>query len=938
MPRLYYALAGLAQASAVLGANFTLTGRQLRMTWSNDSTSDGSWAASVATLSDSGVWTTQSTNLGQYSVLTNYTTVAQSTTLVEAGALGTLEQFGADTVEPTSGSCSSGKTITTLTTTSSVANGTYTAVWWIDTSRSWDLLAVNTTWTTPAAGWVSLASPRLVDLEDNDLDWGVVPGYWSANSVETSKELFYNYVQGVPASNWVTLESSTTSLVSILGSKNSGTTFSTIAHPSLARDPFADNSTATQQQWNVGMSLRGPTGTLSPTAYYPVLGQAHSQLAKGASITARFYYSVTPGNETQWYEVSRFVSQEVYPLDLYDSMAVNTDSFSDRIHRIHDFVTSSASKWHLWTYEGLEMGAESGKLSDVASMWMVQKLTGDPLILNERLPYARNFKLGQQDTTGGTFNGAALGEYYLNGAFVCELLWTSLSTVDYVSPMFTTFYILSDVGNILLFNQTDSLLLERFTLAADKLLSWQKDTGNFDVGYRKSNPATLMYPELLDLRATWYGLLAAYRVLNDDKYLAGAEAGAQWFIENAVNTGRWLGVCDDTYLYPDFQTAHAAGALLQLYDITGNSVYLDAAVQTAKFYTLHIFNHPQVDTSTKNSAGTILADWQISQVGLNYEHAGYGGSVNYHGPITISSHAGLFVKIYEATKDSHFLQLARIAARGRDAFVTPVSGIPSYYWIQGNTGGSSYPWHGWWHIGWLTDYLVSSAHLLSGGEISFPEGFMTSKVGSHVPYGFATGTIYGTEADLWQPRSLVNVTGTNSANVDWLTARSTDGTKLFVILLNEIATDVSVTLSMDSRQLKIFDITHFGTLSVLSGSAKATGDSTWSVQIAGQGMTVLEIATTFNSDPLGPPFRTYTVTGSAKAPTVAWSYWTTLDSWVEWAVPGSGVWTSLPSSTNYTFSTTLDLSAVTVPQIKIRIGTESGNKTGISDATYWTVN
>ncbi|CAK7212644.1 hypothetical protein SEUCBS140593_001572 [Sporothrix eucalyptigena] len=936
MPRLFVALAGLAQASAVLGATYTVTGRQLRLTWSNDTSTDGAWSASVATLSG-GVWTTQSTSLGQYSVLTNYTTASQSTTLVEAGTLGTLEQFGADVVLPNGGS-SNAKAVTSLTTTSSVANGTYTAAWWIDQSRTWDLLAVNTTWTTPKAGWVSLASPRLVDLEDSDLDWGVVPGYWTANSVETSKELFYNYVQGVPSSNWVTLESSTTSLVSILGSKSSGTTFATVAHPSLARDPYNNFAVANQEQWNVGMSLRGPTGTLSPTAYYPVLGQANSQVAAGTNVTARFLYSVRPGNTTQWYEVSKFVSQEIYPLDLYDSRAVNTDSFSDRIHRIHDFVTSSSSKWHLWTYEGLTMGAESGKLSDVASMWMVQHVTGDPLIVNERLPYARNFKLAQQDTSGDSaFNGAALGEYYLNGAFVSELLWSSLSTADYVSPIFTTFYILSDVGNILLFNQTDTVLLERFTLAAQKLLSWQKTAGNFDVGYLKSNPATLKYPELTDLRATWYGLLTAYRVLNDTSYLEGAELGAQWFIENAVNTGRWLGVCDDTYLYPDFQTAHAAGALLQLYDITGNSVYLDAAVQTAKFYTLHIFNHPNVDDTTKTYAGAALADWQVSQVGLNYEHAGYGGSVNYHGPITISSHAGLFVRIYENTGDELFLQLARIAARGRDAFVTPVSGIPSYYWIQGNTGGSSYPWHGWWHIGWLTDYLVSSAHLLSGGEISFPEGFMTSKVGSHVPYGFESGTIYGTPANLWQPRSLVNITGANSANVDWLTARSTDGTKLFVILINEIATPVTATLTLDPRSLVAFDVATWGTLDVLAGTASSAGSNAWTVELGANGLAVLSIDTTFATDPLGPSFRSYSVSGSATAPTVAWSYWTTVESWAEWAVPGSGVWTSLPSSTNYTFSATLDLSEVTVDQIKIRIGTQSGSKTGVSDATYWTV-
>ncbi|CAK7240552.1 MAG: hypothetical protein STHCBS139747_001995 [Sporothrix thermara] len=950
MPCLSLILTGLVQALPVLGSTYTITGRQLRLTWSNDTTSDGSWAASVAAL-DSGVWTTQSSDLGQYSVLTNFTTAAQSSTLVEAGALGTLQQFGADTVVP-SGSGSGGDATLLTTTTTNVGGdagstgGVYTAVWAIDQSRSWDLLAVNVTWTQPRTGWVSLASPRLVDLEDSDLDWGVVPGYWSANSIETSKELFYGYVQGVPSSNWVTLESSTTSLVAIVGSRSSGTTFATVAHPSLARDPYANNfDVSYQEAWNVGMSLRGPTGTLSPTAYYPVLGKAHSQVAAGANVTARFYFSVVPGNTTtQWYEVSRFVSQEVYPLDAYDSRAVNTDALSDRIHRIHDFVTSAASLWHRWTYENLTLGAESGKLSDVASMWMVQRLTGDPLILNERLPYARNFKLAQQDTSGSVFDGAALGEYYLNGAFVSELVWSGLSTADYVSPIFTTFYLLSDVGNILLFNETDTLLRERFTLAAEKLLSWQKPAGNFDVGYLKSSPAALKYPELLDLRATWYGLLAAYRVLNDTAYLEAAERGAQWFITNAVATGRWLGVCDDTALYPDFQTAHAAGALLQLYDATGNTTYLDAAVQTARFYTLHIFNHPAVGNddgaATKTYAGAALADWQLSQVGLNYEHAGYGGSVNYHGPITLSSHAGLFVRIYEATGDAHFLQLARLAARGRDAFVTPASGIPSYYWIQGNTGGSSYPWHGWWHIGWLTDYLVASAHMLSGGEITFAQGLMTSKVGSHVPYGFASGTIYGTAAELWQPRNLVNVSGTDSsANVDWLTARSTDGTKLFVMLLNEVATPLTATLTLDPRQLVAFDVATWGTLNVLAGTASVDSSktNTWSVSIVGNGLTVLEIPTTFGTDPLGPVFRSYSVTGPATAPTVAWSYWIAVESWAEWAVPGSGVWTSLAASTNYTFAATLDLSSVTVDQIKIRIGTRSSTKTGISDATYWTV-
>ncbi|EPE02449.1 atp synthase f0 sector subunit c [Ophiostoma piceae UAMH 11346] len=507
------------------------------------------------------------------------------------------------------------------------------------------------------------------------------------------------------------------------------------------------------------------------------------------------------------------------------------------------------------------------------------------------------------------FDGAALGEYYLNGAFVSELVWKSLSTADYVSPIFTTFYILSDVGNILLFNQSDALLLTRFTRATKKLLSWQTTAGSFD---------------LTDYRATWYGLLAAYRILNDTAYLDAAEAGAQWFIKNAVSTGRWLGVCDDTYLERDFNMAHAVGALLQLYGLTGTTAYLDAAIRTAQFYTLHIFNHPQVDASVKKSAGAAIQDWQMSQVGLNFENAGYGGSVDYHGPITISSHAGLFVRIYEHTQDELFLELARTAARGRDAYV------------QGNTGGSSYPWHGWWHIGWLKDYFISLAHMLSDGKIRFPQGFMTSKVGSHVPYGFKSCTIYGNAVDLWQPRGLVNIGG--SANVDWFTARSTDGRKLFVVLLNELASAATVTMTLDPRALMASEVATWGTATALAGSVTRSGSNTWLVSVASEGLSVVEIPTMFAADPLGPAFRSYTVNGTSTAPTVSWSYWIAVESWVEWAVPGSGVWTSMLSSTNYTFSTTLDLGDVTASQVKVRIATKSGSNAGVSAATYWTVN
>jgi hypothetical protein len=575
-----------------------------------------------------------------------------------------------------------------VTTKSTVDQGTLTANWWIDSTRSRELIAVDVTWTPSKAGWHSISSPRIAVIPDNELGWGVVPGYWSSNQLESNTDLEYTWVQGVPKDPFVTFEASTTSLVAILSSNKTGTNIAAIAHPSLARDPYPSSSISGQTQWNVGMSLRSRNGSLTPGVHYPILGQAHSQMAAGSSVSATFLYAIASAPET-WYDVHKFVHEEVYSIYEYGKRAKNFLSLSDRISKVHDFLVTSASKWHTWDYLNLTMGAESGKLSDVGGMWMMQRLTSDPSMLVERLPYARNFKLGQQDTSGGVFNGAALGEYFKNGQFVSELVWVGSSSPDYVSPMFTTFYTLSDMGNILLFNTTDKLLLDRLELAAEKLLSWQKSDGSFDVGYIRSSPSTLKFPNLTDNRATWYGFIPAYRILKDTKYLDAAEAGARWFIDHVIATGRWIGVCDDSLLYPDFATAHAAQALLDLYELTSKGEYLEASVAAAKFYTLHIFNHPIASDAVKTRGIETLQDWQLSQVAMNYEHAGFTGSVNSNGPITLASHAGFFLRMYEATNDTLFRDLARFGARGRDAFVDPRSSISSYYWMSGNTGGSN---------------------------------------------------------------------------------------------------------------------------------------------------------------------------------------------------------------------------------------------------------
>src|SRR5690606_33486566 len=112
----------------------------------------------------------------------------------------------------------------------------------------------------------------------------------------------------------------------------------------------------------------------------------------------------------------------------------------------------------------------------------------------------------------------------------------------------------------------------------------------------------------------------------------------------AVDKGYFLGVCGDTRFAPDFATVQMAQSFLDLYELTGNQTYKDVAIRVGQFYTTSIYSHPVPDSSKKIVKGNQVFDWQISQVGLGFEHGGIIGSANSHGPILLASHAGLFIR------------------------------------------------------------------------------------------------------------------------------------------------------------------------------------------------------------------------------------------------------------------------------------------------------
>lgn len=673
------------------------------------------------------------------------------------------------------------------------------STWTMDKKFSSDII-VTITLKAKADGYYSIASPSLSTVSEDNLSWGVIPGHFQGAAIEKDFVKAYVYGQGIPDKP-VLVRERTASTLSPCITNADGITIAVIPEPGTGRSSWGTDKN-THDDWQLGLSLMNKKGQLTPTVYHPVLGEKGSFLKAGETKEFKFRYSISSND---WFEVTKHASQNIYKFGDFLKLKKTSQSLTDRILAMHRYaINDTTSKWRTEQFNSNTIGAQAYlggvvgavkdamKNSDYGAMWMLANIMNDPVLKETRLPYARNFKLEQQQMTDGFFKGAVIGQYYLSKSKRFTEEYGS-----YVEPIGLTYYNLMDIGNILLFNPEDNLLKSRFIAGAEKLLEWQDEYGKWQVAYDRETAKDL-FTELEDLRPTFYGLVVAYRILKDEKYLVAARKGADWYIKNAIDKGHFLGVCGDTRFVADFATGQSVQALLDLYDLTNEPVYQQAAIKAARFYTTSVYTHPIPTREIKTVNGVKREDWEISQVGLSFEHGGTVGSANTLGPILLPSHAGMFVRIYQITKDPIYLRMARAAALGRDAFVDKKTNVASYYWAAMNAGPGEYPHHAWWQIGWITDYLLSEAEMRSNGKVAFPRGFITPKVGPHQTYGFAPGSVYG------KPASLVLNDGmlvSESPYLDFMAAKSTDNKEVYFILLNNSSELLKTTINLDVNKI-----------------------------------------------------------------------------------------------------------------------------------------
>ena len=633
-------------------------------------------------------------------------------------------------------------------------------------------------------GYYSVSTPTLAVLPEERLGWSVVPGFFQGDYIQPVFHLAYMYGQGLPHLPVICNDNTVTTMITSMTEK-AGDTLALIPDNGYPRSEYSGDKRTHGISWQCGLSHMNRQGELSPTLYYPVLGQEGSEKQAGDSVRFGFRVSMT---DKGWYEAHKHAVYDIYGLGNFLALKHTTLPLYKRMEAIWDYILDdSLSFWRTAGYKGLTIGAQdylggvveadrdAMKNSDIGASWMLASMTGDPRLTEERLPYMRNFKLMQQAPAGDPNHGAAMGQYYLwkKQKFVEE--WG-----DHIEPIGTTYYTLMDLGNILLFERDDSLLRSSFRAGAERLLSLQQADGGFAVAYGKHDGKPL-FTDLKDLRPTFYGFVVAYKLLGERKYLDAAVRGADWFVRNAVDKGAFTGVCGDARFINDFATGQAAQALLDMHGLTGETRYRDAALRTARMYATSIYTHPTPGDREIEYKGRKMQEWQISQVGLCFEHGGCAGSAVKSGPILLTSHCGMFVRLYEETADRFFLDLARAAATAREAHLAPDTHMATYYWSQFDRGPGPFPHHAWWQLGWIAEYVFAEAEMRSGRRISFPRGFMTPKVGPQRIFGFEPGTVYGEQANPIMVKGLFEADNTD---IEILSALTTDRNRLFLILMN----------------------------------------------------------------------------------------------------------------------------------------------------------
>jgi hypothetical protein len=597
-----------------------------------------------------------------------------------------------------------------------------------------------------------------------------------------------------------------------------GSTYGVIADPESF--PFDLFPTFTRSEF--GVALRNSEGLAQPMIWAPVMGQAASHLSVGDSFCfkLRLFY----GNQS----IDSFhekLALDLYGFEHYDRHNV-LGSLNQTLDRMIAYGMSEYSRFNNTakgpSYETDIPGAV--KVTSALNPLNIAYVTDDEEIFKERFLPMMEFLLSRSNTTYADEQTSGTGQTAYN------TLGNSAMNLTEMTALYS------------IFNNRMPFLLD---MAAGKSINF------LDQAHERQ----------------WRQYIAFYRATGDEQYKARAMASADQYIADCIDE-----------LQTEFNFLHHSESsfwvqlapkfvdLMELYDITGDQKYLDAAQVAARRFARFTWMAPSVPDksilvneggvapvyphaggSPINVAEEMLPAWRLSNFGMHSEAA---ATVISHRSVFMANHAPYFLKIGSLTNDDFLKKIAKSAIIGRSA------NFPGYHtntdWTnvyekedfplrnhEEISSTSMHYNHVWPMMSLLLDYLVTDVMVRSQSQIHFPSEYVEAfaNLQSRI-YGHRPGRFYQTDSvTLWMPQELLK---TDQPELNYISVRK--GDTLMIAFTNQSDLPVSATITLNAS---LVNLSNDAVVEIISdggfpGTASVEGLS-FPIEVSGNGITAIKI-------------------------------------------------------------------------------------------------
>ncbi len=365
----------------------------------------------------------------------------------------------------------------------------------------------------------------------------------------------------------------------------------------------------------------------------------------------------------------------------------------------------------------------------------------------------------------------------------------------------------------------------------------------------------------------WINAMYLYQATGDKNYLQAAVSKANEYLAQRIaqpQTGFNDPMQGSYFFWPTFTGRWIE--FLQLYELTNDKRYLEAARQGARQYTMFTWMCPMIPDSsiTVNKEGKApmywylkskghhqmyypeeqAPAWRLSEIGLTPESS---GTSTGHRGIFMANYAPWMLRIGYYTQDTFLMNVAKASIIGR------YRSFPGYHINTERTTAYEkvdFPLHQhkdqsvnsfhYNHIlpmaSMLLDYMVTDAYVRSNGKINFPYEYMEG-------YAYLQNNLYGAEkgnfyteskAQLWMPARLLRIDNTE---LNYIAARKDD--KLLLAFTNQSGKPVTATVTINPSWVKL------GSRSAVTAYTgklvKGLKDSSITITVPGNGLTAVAV-------------------------------------------------------------------------------------------------